>query len=58
MKFEFKCPQCNLTLATETDNVGQKGKCPQCETIIEIPAPEPTSSSQPHEAETTGAQSG
>ncbi len=58
MKFEFKCPQCNLDLATETDKAGQKGKCPQCEAIIEIPAPEATSSDQPQEAETSNTKSG
>ena len=41
MSIEFRCTQCNRLLRTEDDTTGKKAKCPECGTILTIPAPGP-----------------
>ena len=37
--FKFACPHCGQRLAVTTAEVGTAANCPNCETLIEVPAP-------------------
>ncbi len=37
--FKFACPHCGQRLAVTTAEVGTTANCPNCETLIEVPAP-------------------
>ena len=53
MPIEFRCTRCQKLLRTQDDTAGKQAKCPQCGTIVEIPAapaaaaPPPAASSVP-----------
>lgn len=38
MPIEFHCTQCNRLLRTPDDSVGKQAKCPECGTILTVPA--------------------
>lgn len=40
MSIEFICPQCTKQLRVGDENAGRKARCPQCDTICQIPAAE------------------
>ena len=37
--FKFACPHCGQRLAVTTAEVGTTANCPNCETLLEVPAP-------------------
>ena len=37
--FKFACPHCGQRLAVTTAEVGSVANCPNCETLLEVPAP-------------------
>ncbi|MGD0901188.1 MAG: hypothetical protein ABR915_25445 [Thermoguttaceae bacterium] len=39
MAIEFRCPGCNRLLRVGESAAGKQAKCPQCETILLVPAP-------------------
>jgi phage FluMu protein Com len=39
MAIEFRCTNCNKLLRTKDDTAGKQAKCPECGTILQIPAP-------------------
>lgn len=39
MAIEFRCPTCSKLLRTKDDTAGKQAKCPECGTVIDIPAP-------------------
>ncbi len=41
MPIEFRCTQCNRLLRTPDGTSGRDAKCPECGTIVKIPAPAP-----------------
>ena len=41
--FKFACPHCGQRLAVTTDDVGTAANCPNCEALLEVPAPPDTS---------------
>jgi uncharacterized membrane protein len=49
MPIEFRCPQCDRLLRTPDGTAGKDAKCPQCATIVKIPATpqSPPSAPQP-----------
>lgn len=40
MPIEFRCTQCQRLLRTQDDSAGKQAKCPECGTIMVVPAPE------------------
>jgi hypothetical protein len=38
MAIEFHCPHCNRQIRTPDEHAGKRGKCPQCQAVVEIPA--------------------
>ena len=38
MPIEFRCDQCNKLLRTGDDTAGKQAKCPECDTVMTIPA--------------------
>lgn len=38
MPIEFFCPGCSKLLRTPDESAGKKAKCPQCATIVDVPA--------------------
>ena len=38
MPIEFRCPGCSRLLRTPDESAGKKAKCPQCGTIVDVPA--------------------
>jgi len=38
MPIEFRCTQCNRLLRTQDETAGKQAKCPECGTILTIPA--------------------
>ena len=44
MAIEFRCPTCSKLLRTKDDTAGKQAKCPECGTVIDIPAPGASSS--------------
>lgn len=38
MSIEFRCPTCQKLLRTKDDTAGKQAKCPECGTIVDIPA--------------------
>jgi phage FluMu protein Com len=38
MAIEFRCTGCNKLLRTQDDTAGKQAKCPQCGTVLQIPA--------------------
>ena len=41
MAIEFRCTQCNKLLRTGDDTAGKRAKCPDCGTVLTIPAAAP-----------------
>lgn len=39
--FTFECPKCGLLAEVQEKDSGRQIKCPQCDTHLEIPEPEP-----------------
>ena len=37
--FKFACPHCGQRLAVTTAEVGASANCPNCDTLLEVPAP-------------------
>lgn len=40
MPIEFRCTQCQRLLRTQDDAAGKQARCPECGTILVVPAPE------------------
>lgn len=38
MPIEFRCPKCSRLLRTKDDTAGKQAKCPECGTVVQIPA--------------------
>ena len=47
MPIEFRCQACNKLLRVPDGSAGKKAKCPDCQTVIQIPAASPPQSSPP-----------
>jgi TM2 domain-containing membrane protein YozV/phage FluMu protein Com len=41
MPIEFRCHQCNKKLRVADTHAGKRAKCPSCQTILNVPQPEP-----------------
>ncbi len=52
MAFQFLCPQGHL-LQGEESQAGQQCKCPYCESVFIVPAPQPPAATEPTEPEPT-----
>src|SRR5687768_11738842 len=38
MAIEFRCTKCGKLLRTKDDTAGKQAKCPECGTVLQIPA--------------------
>jgi len=47
MPIEFNCQGCGTFIRTPDNSAGKKGKCPKCQTIVQIPAAAPAASFPP-----------
>ncbi|NQT16204.1 MAG: DUF975 family protein [Planctomycetes bacterium] len=57
MPIEFRCTQCNRLLRTQDETAGKQAKCPECGTVLMIPAvgSPPASAGPPAGSEQPGA---
>ena len=44
---QFECPNCSRPIKVKPELAGRKGKCPGCQSILVIPAPEPPKAEPP-----------
>jgi len=58
MAIEFRCTQCQRLLRTQDDAAGKQAKCPECGTILVVPAPEAGPADIPPPPPPAGAGSG
>ncbi|MFP6601988.1 MAG: hypothetical protein VB862_05635 [Pirellulaceae bacterium] len=53
-KIEFPCGECGHVVQTPASQAGKKGRCPECQQIMQIPVPSINPSSQRTESRFTG----